>query len=302
MKFALAGNGKMGKLHYSHLIERKDLELVAVIDPNEKALLSLDEKIKKYTDFKNFDEKIDALIVATPTKYHEKITNHFLKKNVHILVEKPIAKNMKEAKSMVKNAKQMNRVLMIGYIERHNPMIKALSKLIKSEEIESIYASRWAPRPARITSEGVVLDSMIHDIDIVLQLLNKKVKMKDAFGNLGADGYPDNAKITLETKDNQLAHLFSGWETTLRHRTICVTTQKNIYLGDYIKKTLTKIDKQHNKKEKIPVHLGEMDAINYQITKFKNNVNQKKYYQESLDPLEIVLKATKKIISDNKND
>ena len=300
MRFALAGNGKMGKLHYSHLLERDDIELIAVIDPDKKALSSLDKKIKKYTDFENFNEKIDALIVATPTKHHEKITNHFLEKNIHVLVEKPIAKNIKEAKSMVETAKKMNRVLMIGYIERHNPMIKTLSKLIQKEKIESIYTSRWAPRPKRIMSEGVVLDSMIHDTDIALQLLGQEARIKDAFGNLGADGYPDNAKVVLETKNNQLAHLFSGWETTIRHRTICLTTERAVYLGDYIKKTLIRIDKKDNKKEKILIKLNEMDAINQQITQFKNNIIQKKYYQESLSSLEIVLDATKKIISDNK--
>jgi len=300
MKFALAGNGKMGKLHYSHLLERDDIELVAVIDPSEKALSSLDEKIKKYTDFKNFNEKIDALIVATPTKHHKKITNYFLEKNIHVLVEKPIAKNIEEAKSMVKTAKKMNRVLMIGYIERHNPMIQTLSKSIQKEKIESIYTSRWAPRPKRIMSEGVVLDSMIHDTDIVLQLLGQKAKIKDAFGNLGADGYPDNAKVILETENNQLVHLFAGWETKVRHRTICLITEKSLYLGDYIKKTLIKIDRKDNKKKKILIELGEMDAINQQITQFKNNIIQKKYYQESLNSLEIVLDATEKIISENK--
>jgi len=299
MKFVLAGIGKMGKLHYEHLLERKDVELMAVIDLDEKSLSSIDGKIKKYKNFKEVDGGFDAAIIATPTKNHEEITNYFLEKNINVLVEKPISDNIESATNMVKTAKKMNKILMIGYIERHNPMIKTLMNEIINEKVESIYTSRWAPRPKRIMYEGVVLDSMIHDIDIVLQFIGEKVSIEDAYGNLGDDKYPDNAKVVLKNDKNVYAHLFAGWETNERHRTLLLSTKENIYMGDYIKQTLTKIDKKENKKTEIKIIKNKTDAINAQITKFKENIVQKNFYQESLKSLEIVLKSTEKIIKKN---
>tara|TARA_B110000014_G_scaffold202817_1_gene152759 strand:+ start:167 stop:1075 length:909 start_codon:yes stop_codon:yes gene_type:complete len=302
MKFVLAGIGKMGKLHYEHLLQREDVELRAVIDPDEKSLSSIDGKIKKYKNFKEIDEGFDAAIVATPTKNHEEITNYFLEKNINVLVEKPISNNIQSAEEMVKTAKKMNKVLMIGYIERHNPMIKTLMNEVENEKIESIYTSRWAPRPKRIMYEGVVLDSMIHDIDIILQFIGEKVSIEDAYGNLGDDEYPDNAKVVLKNKKNMYAHLFSGWETKGRHRTLLLSTKENIYLGDYIKQTLIKINKKENIKNELKIIKNKTDAIDAQITKFKENIIQKNSYQESLKSLEIVLDSTKKIIEKNKNE
>ncbi len=302
MKFILAGIGKMGKLHYEHLMERKDVELTCVVDVDEKSLSSIDSKIKKLKNFKDLDENFDAAIVATPTKHHKEITNYLLEKNINVLVEKPISDNIESAKSMVETAKKMNKVLMIGYIERHNPMIKTLMKEIKNEQIESIYTSRWAPRPKRIMYEGVVLDSMIHDIDIVLQFIGKKVSIEDAVGNLGDDKYPDNAKVVLKNDKNVYAHLFAGWETKERHRTLLLSTEKYIYLGNYIKQTLIKIDKKNNKKTNIEIIKNETDAINAQITKFKENIIKKNFYQESLKSLEIVLDSTNQIIKNNQNE
>jgi len=299
MKFILAGIGKMGKLHYEHLLKRKDIELIAVIDLDEKSLSSIDSKIKKYKNFKEIDGSFDAAIVATPTKNHEEITNYFLEKNINVLVEKPISDNIESATSMVKTAKKMNKILMIGYIERHNPMIKTLMNEITNEKVESIYTSRWAPRPERIMYEGVVLDSMIHDIDIVLQFIGEKISIEDAYGNLGDDKYPDNAKVVLKNDKNVYAHLFAGWETNHRHRTLMLSTKENIYMGDYIKQTLIKVDKKENKKTEIKIIKNETDAIDAEITKFKENIIQKNFYQESLKSLEIVLKSTEKIIKKN---
>ncbi len=207
IKVGVVGVGHLGSKHAKIYKEIEICSLVGVCDIDKASLNEISQSlnIPGYVDYKELLGKVDAVSIATPTKLHYKIASDFLKHNVSVLVEKPFTNNLKEADSLIKIAKTNKLTLQVGHIERFNSAFSATLKLIKSPKF--IECHRLSPFPNRSLDIGVVLDLMIHDIDIVLGLVNSTVKKVEAVGVPVLTKFEDIANARLTFKNGCVANL-----------------------------------------------------------------------------------------------
>jgi len=196
----LVGCGRMGRLHARTYAQMPQTKLVGVHDAIPKAAEAVAGEFgtKVITNLDELAERVSAVTIAVPTEHHQKAAQPFLKRGIACLIEKPLAKNSAEGKQIVELAKRHQALLQVGHIERFNPAVVALAKLNLSPRF--LEAVRVSPLPFRSLDVGVVLDVMIHDIDIVLSLVKSPVRRVDAVGASVIGGVEDvcNARLTFE--------------------------------------------------------------------------------------------------------
>ena len=182
VRTAVVGAGKMGGIHAKVYNQLEQSDLIAVVDTDSNKAQELAEQYNcsAFTDYTDILGKIDAVTIATPTVTHLNLAKEFIKNKIAVLIEKPLATDVGEGKKIVALAKKHNVVAAVGHSERCNPVVQAIKRLdIKPKFIE---CNRISPYPFRSTDVGVVLDVMIHDIDIILSLAASKIKKVDAVG------------------------------------------------------------------------------------------------------------------------
>ena len=167
IKFGVIGAGKIGTFHTRTLAKMKGVTLVGVCDPDvmRAQKLAWAHNCTPYTKPEELVGQVDAVIVAAPTQLHHQIGMYFLEHGVHTLVEKPIAVTMEEARDLIQAAKRHNLVLQVGHVERFNPAVVEAVKYIKDPRFITI--TRQGPYDGRMSNISVVLDLMIHDIDLL---------------------------------------------------------------------------------------------------------------------------------------
>jgi predicted dehydrogenase len=181
LKCAVVGAGYLGKFHAQKYASLPDCELVAVVDVDQAVAsnVAANSSAKAYTDYRQILDKVDAVSIVVPTTYHHAVAEDFLEAGVHVLVEKPITVTVAEADDLIAIAKKNNLVLQVGHLERFNPAVLGLDKEEKPLFIES---HRLSPFNPRANDVSVVLDLMIHDIDIILALVDSELERIDASG------------------------------------------------------------------------------------------------------------------------
>lgn len=207
IKLAVIGVGHLGSKHAKIYREIERCQLVAVCDVNKGTLGEISKSLGvcAYTDYTCLLDKVDAVSIAVPTYLHYGIARDFLKRNIHVLVEKPFTTNLKEADSLIRLAKKSKLILQVGHIERFNCAFTATQKVIK--EPKFIECHRLSPFPHRSLDIGVVLDLMIHDIDIVLGLVNSPLKKIEAVGVRVLSKFEDIANARLTFKNGCVCNL-----------------------------------------------------------------------------------------------
>lgn len=244
-KIAVVGVGAMGNNHARILHELKTVKLVAICDLNQKIGLTLAKKYKTkyYKNYKELlrNESLDAAVIAVPTNLHKKSSLAFLSKGISVLVEKPIASNVNDAKEIINKAKEKNVILVVGHVERFNPAVIALQELVKSNklgDILSIVIKRVGLTPPRTKDVNVVTDLAIHDLDIVVGILGKLPKSVFARGGrIPNSKIEDHAEIFL---DYQKFGCFiqANWVTPVKIRTLSITGTKGHAELNYISQEL----------------------------------------------------------------
>jgi predicted dehydrogenase len=182
IRTAVVGAGKMGAVHakvYDQL-PQSDFVGVVDIDAERAERLARQYGCTAFTDCREIVGKVDAVTIATPTVTHQELAEVFIESDVAVMVEKPLAADVEEGGKIVKLAKKRNTVVATGHSERCNPVVQAMKRL--DIEPKFIEATRISPYPFRSTDIGVVLDVMIHDIDIILSLAASRIRMIDAVG------------------------------------------------------------------------------------------------------------------------
>ncbi len=188
IRTAVVGAGKMGQIHSKVLSKLPQSSLVAVVDvqPEKAKKLAKEFKCQFFTDPNELIGKVDAVTISAPTKSHLELAEIFIKNKIAVLIEKPLAASSQEGEKIVSLAKEYDTVVAVGHSERCNPVVQAMKRL--HIEPKFIQAERISPYSFRSTDIGVVLDVMIHDIDIILALAQSPVKKVDGFGvNVIAD-------------------------------------------------------------------------------------------------------------------
>jgi len=200
LKCAVIGAGYLGKFHAEKYASLKDCELVAVVDINAEAAQQVAEKngAQALTNYHDLLGKVDAVSVVVPTSYHHSVSKDFLNAGAHVLVEKPITVTVEEADELIAIAKEKNVILQVGHLERFNPAVRGLEKM--EDKPLFIESHRLSPFNPRANDVSVVLDLMIHDIDIIMALVDSEVEKIDASGTAVLTQGTDiaNARITFK--------------------------------------------------------------------------------------------------------
>lgn len=197
IRTAVIGAGYLGRFHAQKYAAEPDSELVAVVDPREPARAALAQELstRACADHRELLGKVDAVSVVTTTPEHFAIAADFLAAGAHVLVEKPITETVAQARELIERATAAGRILQVGHLERFNPAILAAEPhLVGARFIE---CQRLAPFKERGTDVNVVLDLMIHDIDIVQSIVGRPIESIDAVGTPVFSGAVDIANARL---------------------------------------------------------------------------------------------------------
>ena len=210
LKVAVVGAGSLGKEHariYSELASGSVLEFVGVCDSNPETARRVAERhrVRVFASVAEAASASDALSVATPTSTHFELAKELLTAGKHVLVEKPMTDTTESAAELVRLAQQRNCVLQVGHVERFNPVFKYLESV--ATEPRFIETHRLSPYPARSTDIGVVLDLMIHDLDVVLAFVKSAVTSVDAVGIPVLSKSEDIANARLRFANGCVANL-----------------------------------------------------------------------------------------------
>lgn len=200
LKMAVIGVGYLGKFHAEKYANLDNVSLVAVCDINKQTCnkIATQYGVAAVTNYQDLIGKVDAVSIAVPTLSHHEIAKEFLSHGVHVLVEKPITKTVEQAKELVKIAKEKNCILQVGHLERFNSARIAMDDYLDNPMF--IESHRLAPFKPRGTDVNVVLELMIHDIDIIQSIVNSPIKSLDAQGAPVLSKFVDiaNARISFE--------------------------------------------------------------------------------------------------------
>jgi predicted dehydrogenase len=207
LRLAVIGVGHLGKIHARLLSERDDVLLVGVADSDaaNRAEVAAACNTIAVADYRDLIDKVDAAVIAVPTFMHRDVALAFLNRGLHVLVEKPLAGSVREADDLVAAARRRKALIQVGHIERFNPALVAARPYL--DQPRFIEASRVGSFTARSTDIGAVLDLMIHDIDLLLNLVESHVRNVFAIGQCLLGRHEDVANARLEFENGCVAHL-----------------------------------------------------------------------------------------------
>jgi predicted dehydrogenase len=197
VRTAVVGVGYLGRFHAQKYAQLPDSKLVCVVDPNAEARtrVGAEFNVPAYADIESILDQVDAVSLAVPTLLHHAIGTRLLERGIHVLIEKPIATTVEEARQLVELAQQHKVVLQVGHLERFNPAVRAAAEKLRTPRF--VESHRLAPFKQRGSDVSVVLDLMIHDIDLIQELVGTPIESIDAVGAQVFSGEIDivNARI-----------------------------------------------------------------------------------------------------------
>lgn len=246
LRVAVVGAGSMGLNHIRVYSELPECSLVAVVDEDKARLNQIERQyqVNTYTNYRDLlPNKVDAVSIVTPTSTHYDIAKDFLRNDISVLLEKPIAKTLEEATGLVEEAENSDAIAMVGHIERFNPVIRETKKILESGilgRVISCSVKRVGPYMARIMDVGVVMDICVHDIDLVQYLFNSpKINNISAYGGSVKHTEEDYAFITMtEDGAGTIFNIEANWLTPYKQRRIIIVGSDGLLEGDLIDKTL----------------------------------------------------------------
>jgi predicted dehydrogenase len=293
LKVAVFGVGHLGKFHLNNWKEIPEAELVGFYDPDPQTAATVAEKfkIKSFDDVAELMDQCDAVDIISPTNFHYELCEQAIRKGKHVFVEKPLANNMEEARKLMKLVKESNIKLQVGHVERFNPAFLALGETRLHPMFIEVH--RLAEFNPRGTEVSVILDLMIHDIDIILHIVKSEVKNIYASGVAVMTDTPDIANVRIEFNNGCVANLTSSRISMKKMRKMRIF-QKDAYIGvDFLaKKTeIISLDnlqdpngfsfeiETRNGKKSISVinpEAPEVNAIKLELEKFTESILQNK--------------------------
>ncbi len=236
LKIALFGVGHLGKFHLTNWKTIDGVELVGFFDTdqNRASAISNEYGIPAYSDMDSLIDVCDAVDIVTPTPHHFQLCANALKKGKHVFVEKPLTETLEEARELMKLVKESNLIFQVGHVERFNPAFQALQgQALKPMFIEVHRLAQFNPRG---TDVSVILDLMIHDIDIILHLVQSNVSYVSANGVSVMSDTPDIANVRIEFDNGCVANLTSSRISMKKMRKIRLF-QKDAYISiDFLDK------------------------------------------------------------------
>ncbi len=278
LRAAVVGVGYLGNFHAQKYAQCANVELFAVADSNyERAVeVAAKHQVCAYANYRDLFSKVDIVSIVVPPAQHYKIARDFLEQGVHTLVEKPVTETAEQAELLIQVAKRASLVLQVGHLERFNPVIKMLRDEVSNPL--RIDTKRTAIYKKRGTEVDVVLDLMIHDIDIVLSLAHSVIKSITAAGSVVESDKLDVAEATIVFQNDLTAHLSASRVSEAQERSMRVYEESRYISLDYVSHRL-EIGRVESGKEvkdtsrltfeKIPI---DTDVLMTEIASFVDSV------------------------------
>ena len=280
VKIAVIGIGYLGEFHAQKYKANKNADLIGIVDINKKRCKEISNKIgvKSYSDYKEIINKIDAVSIVVPTNIHYKIAKYFIENKKHVLIEKPFASNVIEARKLKKISEKNKVLLQIGHLERFNKAFVELKDKVKNPLF--IECNRISPFKIRGTEVNVIMDLMIHDLDIIMSLNKSKIKNIQANGISVLTNKTDIANARIVFEDNCVCSLSSSRISDKIERKMRLF-QKNSYFSlDYQKSSLDTYIKIKSKNtisiKKTQNSFPKNDSLNNEIESFVKCIKNKK--------------------------
>lgn len=280
IKISVVGLGQMGVNHLNNLLNIKNINLISIYDKIKRKDLENKYNSKFSENIKKVINNTDAIIIATPTTTHFKYFLECSKKIKNIFIEKPLVTDIKQFKKILQITKKKKINLKVGYIERYNPTIQLIKKILKKNKILNLDFIRTNNRQNKIKDTNIIFDIMTHDIDLALYL-SGDVK------RITSSGVRKRNKIkfavsTLEHKNKCITRILSNSECAKRIRTLNITTEKNYISANLLtreiiitKKNFSKKNNNLEKKIYAPNKNALLEELKDFIKSCKKNPNNK---------------------------
>ncbi len=240
IRIGVIGAGVMGERHCRVCSNLPHVELVGVVDLNEDRgrMVAQRHGTSYYMNHETMLAQADAVIVATPTPYHYRLTSECLERGLHVLVEKPITETIAQAQRLVQLSAQRNLVLQVGHIERFNPAFIELKHVTESMPLISINVRRLSSFDSSNTDVDVIRDLMIHDLDLVVNTFGLDIAEISAWGRSINTNHIDHAVATISFKDGPIATLAASRVTEQKVRLFEVTAKGAYVEADLLNKSV----------------------------------------------------------------
>jgi predicted dehydrogenase len=219
----------MGQYHILVYAELWDVDLVGLVDVDEGRVAGLAAQYdtQAFTDYRELFGKVDVVSIAVPTPLHFQIARECMEAGIHVLVEKPLAPTLEEARGLFAIARKQNVVLHVGHVERFNGAVQELRKIVVNPIL--VESRRLGPFVPRVQHDTVIMDLMIHDIDIVLGLVDAEIRELTATGARVQSARPDVANVQIVFDNGTLANITGSRATEQKVRTLAIT-QPDAYI------------------------------------------------------------------------
>ncbi|MDR2018501.1 MAG: Gfo/Idh/MocA family oxidoreductase [Syntrophobacterales bacterium] len=273
LKIALVGAGHMGRIHLQKLSAMEDIEILGVVDVNTswtRQVLPKNE-IPCFTDYRDIVRQSDAVVIATPTESHYEVGKAALENGASVFIEKPVTSTVEQARELIDLAKKKGLVFQVGHLERFNPVFaKALPAIKKPVYVEAV---RVSPFTGRSTDVTVVLDIMIHDIDLVLSIVKDRVKAVQAHGFPFLSQKLDMVNARIEFENGCVANLTASRVAVGKERRLLVFEKETQYSIDLLGGRLTIASRGGDgNMETVEYETANADAVKHELTEFIQSV------------------------------
>ncbi|MDO9578777.1 MAG: Gfo/Idh/MocA family oxidoreductase [Candidatus Cloacimonadales bacterium] len=262
LKVGIVGVGQFGQNHARILSESDKCEFVGLYDKNKKRAQEISEKLgcKAFNNFDDLISECEALVIVVTTISHFELAKKALEKGIHVFIEKPITETLLQADELLNIAEKQNLKIQVGHIERFNPIVTEMEEYIKDPIF--IECHRIAPFTPRGTDIPVVLELMIHDIDLILAFCKSEVKQISASGAGVMTKSIDIANARIEFEDGGVANITASRISMKRSRKLRIFQKDAYFSFDFQQKKVTHIKKSKNLYKVLPkLMLGKYDGI-----------------------------------------
>ena len=263
----------MGSIHAKMYSSLDSVKLAGVCDCNIERALEVGKRFRvaSYSDYEELFDKVDAASIAVPTSLHYNIAKDFLRHGIHVLIEKPITKTLSEADELIEIADQNKLILQVGHIERFNSAVLALEPYINKPKF--IECQRLGPFHSRVKDVGVVLDLMIHDIDIVLGLIQQDVVNIEAVGLSTISNYEDVANVRLTFQDGTIADITASRVTKDVVRKMRIFQEESYLSLDYVTQDVMLFEKTGEKITQKKIKIQKKNPLKKELKSFIERVH-----------------------------
>ncbi|HDL07951.1 MAG TPA: Gfo/Idh/MocA family oxidoreductase, partial [Desulfobacteraceae bacterium] len=282
IRVGVIGTGYLGKFHAEKYSKMDNVEIVGVVDVNKARAdnIAKEYETQAYSDHRDILGKVDAVSIVVPTHAHYAVSKDFLEHDTDILIEKPMALTLDQADELIQLAELNGLLIQVGHLERFNPAVVALNDFVRDPMF--IESHRLATYKDRSTDVSVVLDLMIHDIDIILNFVNSEIKLIHSAGVPVVTGEVDIANVRLEFENGCIANITASRISTKNKRKIRFF-QRDAYLSvDFANYEITVIKKDSKKTDALIPNMDikqfcftKADALNDEIISFVNAVTKR---------------------------